>query len=178
MKKFSVFLTALLLLSGAVSCDFFRGIAGRPLSSEIRAKRELIQAKEQRESTYRDSVERARKDSILRMERFIADSTYAADTLLKAGKLRRASTIRNIPSRKLVSRYNIVVGAFSQEGNAARLAEKYRAAGFSAEVFRYYSGLNAVFVEPCRTLPEAMEAFRKVSGQPFASKETWILINE
>ena len=45
-------------------------------------------------------------------------------------------------------------------------------------VFRYYSGLNAVFVSPCNRVTEAFEAYRSVMRLPYASKETWILVNE
>lgn len=178
MKRLSFILAALLLLSGVSSCDFFRGLAGRPLSSDIEAKRARIELAQKREEAFRDSLERARKDSVLRVQQFLADSTYAADSLLKAGRLRRASSIRNIPSAKLKDRYYVVVGAFSQESNATRLVEKYRNAGFRAEAFRYSSGTMAVFVEPSPRITDAMDAFRRIKVLPFAPKEAWILINE
>ena len=85
MKRLSFILAALLLLSGVSSCDFFRGLAGRPLSSDIEAKRARIELAQKRAEAFRDSLERARKDSVLRVQQFLADSTYAADSLLKAG---------------------------------------------------------------------------------------------
>ncbi|MBO4671502.1 MAG: SPOR domain-containing protein [Bacteroidales bacterium] len=178
MKKLSFILLALLLLCSVSSCDFFRGLAGRPLSSEIEAKRVRIEQAQKRAEAVRDSLERARKDSVLRAEKFVADSTFYTDSLLKAGKLRKASSIRNIPSRRLRSRYYVVVGAFSNEANASRLAARYQDAGFSAEPFRYYGKLTAVFVEPCSRITDAMDAFKRIKQLPFAPKEAWILINE
>ena len=178
MKKLSFILAAFLLLSGVSSCDFFRGLAGRPLSSEIEAKRARIELAQKRAEALKDSLERARKDSVLKAQQFVADSTYAADSLLKKGRLRKASSIRNIPVKKLQSRYYVVVGAFSQEANANRLVARYHDAGFRAEAFRYYSGTTAVFVEPSSRITDAMDAFRRVKKLPFAPKEAWILINE
>ena len=178
MRKLSFILAALLLLCGVSSCDFFRGLAGRPLSSEIEAKRVRIESAQKRAEAVKDSLERARKDSVMRAEKFAADSTFAVDSLLKAGKLRKATSIRNIPVKRLQSRYYVVVGAFSNEGNAVRLAQKYRDAGFSAEPFHYYGSLTAVFVEPSARITDAMDAFRRIKKLPFAPKEAWILINE
>ena len=169
-----VILSAALLLLSVSSCDFFRSLAGRPGSEQIRQKRELIE----RAEACRDSLERALLDSVARSERYAADSLYAVDTLTRSGKLRMASAIRSIPGKNLRHRYNIVVGAFSQPANAERLAGRFKAAGFEAEIFRYYGGMNAVFVAPCDRITEAMEAYRAVARLPFASDQTWILVND
>jgi hypothetical protein len=178
MKRLSFIFAALLLLCGLSSCDFFRGLAGRPLSSEIEAKRARIESAQKRAEAFRDSLERARMDSVIRAQKFLSDSTHATDSLLKAGKLRRASSIRNIPKAKLQSRYYVVVGAFSQEANATRLVARYRDAGFRAEALRYHSGTTAVLVEPTARITDAMDAFRRIKVLPFAPKEAWILIDE
>ncbi len=178
MKNLSVLCALCLLTLCVSSCDFFRTLAGRPGSSYINEKRALIEKVESRKAEVRDSIERARLDSVARAERYAADSLHAMDTLKHAGKLRKASSIKNIPARRLDRRCYVVVGAFSNEGNASRLAARYRDAGFESMVFRYYSGLNAVLVSPCNRVTEAFEAYRAVMRLPYASKETWILVNE
>ena len=172
-KVFTLFAAALLLLSVS-SCDFFRTLAGRPGSAQIRQKQELIL----RAEACRDSVERARLDSVARAERYVADSLYAVDTLTRSGRLRKASAIKSIPQKNLTHRYSLVVGAFSHPGNAERLVKRYSDAGFEALAFRYYGGTNAVFVAPCNRITEALESFRAVKKLPFASSQTWILVNE
>lgn len=178
MKNLSIALALCFLTLCVSSCDFFRAIAGRPGSAYIKEKRERIERLESRIAAARDSVERVRLDSVARAERYAADSLHAMDTLRSSGKLRKASSIRNIPAHKLGNRCFVVVGAFSNEANAVKLAARYREAGFESMVFRYYSGLNAVFVAPSNRVTEALEAYRSVMRLPFSSKETWILVNE
>ena len=172
-KAFALLAAALLLLSVS-SCDFFRTLAGRPGSAEIRQKQELIL----RAEAMRDSLDRARLDSAARAERFYADSLYAVDTLTRTGRLRKASAIKSIPQKDLDHRYCLVVGAFSQPSNAERLVTRYSEAGFNAFVFRYHGGMSGVCVEPCDRIDEALEAYRRVMRLPFASRQTWVLVNE
>lgn len=178
MKNLSVVLALSVLTLCVSSCDFFRALAGRPGSSYIQEKRARIEQVEARLAAVRDSVERAHQDSVARVERYVADSLHAMDTLRAAGLLRKASAIKNIPSRKLGRHYYVVVGAFANESNASRLAARYSDAGFESMVFRCYSGLNTVFVSPCDRVTDAFGAYRSVMRLPYASKETWILVNE
>ena len=173
-SKILTILSAALLLLSVSSCDFFRSLAGRPGSEQIRQKRELIERAELR----RDSTERARLDSVARSERYVADSIAAVDFFTRSGKLRMASSIKSIPRKNLQHRYSVVVGAFSRPENAERLAGRFVSEGLSAEVFRYYGGMNAVFVAPCDRITEAMDAYKAVMQLPFASEQTWILVNE
>ena len=174
MKKIPVILAAVMLLLGVSSCDFFRSLAGRPGSAQIQQKRVLIQKAEAR----RDSLEQARLDSVARAERFAADSLYALDTLGRSGLLRKASAFSNISRSSLENRYYLVVGAFSNANNAQRLCARYVDAGYRSLVFCYRSGLNAVFVAPSDNIVETLAAYRGVVQLPFASKQTWVLVNE
>ena len=174
MKKVPVIIAAAILLLCVSSCDFFRSLAGRPVTAQIEQKRILIQKSEAR----RDSLERVRLDSIAFAERYAADSLYALDTLGHKGKLRNASGLSNISRSALDRRYYIVAGAFSNEKNAARLSGRYSDAGFESFVFRYRSGLNAVFVAPSDSIVEILSAYRSIVKLPFASSQTWVLVNE
>lgn len=174
MNKVSAILSLAALLLAVSSCDFFRCIAGRPGSAELQQKRERIERMEAR----RDSVERARTDSVAMAEKVAADSLYAVDTLTRRGLLRKASAVKNISASQLGNRYYIVAGAFSKPHNAERLARRFTDAGIEALVFRYKSGLCGVFVAPCSRVAEALDSYRKVMQLPFASSQAWVLVNE
>ncbi|MBR5905413.1 MAG: SPOR domain-containing protein [Bacteroidales bacterium] len=174
MNKVSVIIILAALTASVSSCDFFRGIAGRPGSAELQQKRERIEMMEAR----RDSLEKARLDSAARAEKAAADSLYALDTLSRSGLLRNATALSKAPRKNLEHRYYVVAGAFSKPENAERLALRYSAAGFESVAFRYSNSLTAVFVAPCDCIYDALEAYRKVMQLPFASKNTWVLVNE
>ncbi|MBO6169137.1 MAG: SPOR domain-containing protein [Bacteroidales bacterium] len=174
MKKVRLLLSLLLLLCMLSSCDFVRRMAERPDSAWIRAKKERIELS----ARMRDSLELVRKDSVLRAERAYADSLHAVDSLLKAGKLRKASEVSSIPESWLDARWGVVVGAFSNESNAEKLAAKYGAEGYRTRIFRTRYGLNILLVAPSSNIADAMKAFREVKRLPFASKESWMIVKE
>ena len=178
MNKVPVILAAVVLLLGISSCDFFRGIAGRPRSAQINEKRARIELAEAAKAARRDSVEKARLDSAARAEQYAADSLYALDSLTRCGKLRKASSVSNIPMKALKSRWYVVAGAFANEANAKRLAARFDDAGFETELLKYRSGLNAVLVAPSDRIPETFGAYRRIIKLPFASNQCWVLVNE
>ncbi len=174
MNKVPTLVAVLLALALVQSCDFFRHMAGRPDSAWISAKKARLELAEQR----RDSVERARRDSVRLALQAEADSLHAVDSLLKVGKLRKASEVKSIPKSWLDARWGLVVGVFSNDSNARKLASKYEAAGYRARITRTRSGMNILVVAPCGTISDAMKAFREVKRLPFASKETWVIVKE
>jgi len=178
MKNLSILTASVLLLLLVGGCDFFRTLAGRPTSAEINAKRARIELVAQREAALRDSVERARKDSIAFAQKAVADSLHAVDTLTHIGKLHKASSYRNIPQSRLRSQYALVVGVFSTEQNAERAAARYSEDGFEAYVLKYYSRLCAVLVSPRSRVADILSEYRKVRKLPYASSEIWVLVNE
>ncbi|MBR3076240.1 MAG: SPOR domain-containing protein [Bacteroidales bacterium] len=178
MSKVSVFIALTVLALAVSSCDFFRTLAGRPVSAEIAAKRARIESAEARKAAYRDSVIQARLDSAARAERCIADSLYATDTLSSNGLLRKASTIKGVSRKSLDHRFYVVAGAFSQQANAERLAARYADAGVQSMVVSRFGHLNAVLLAPCDKIADALDAYRQVKSLPFASRQSWILVNE
>ena len=178
MRKFTLLAACAVLICLVSSCDFFRILAGRPTSRDIASKRARIELAQQREAEYRDSLERARADSVARERKAVADSLHAIDTLTTIGKYHKASAYHNIPMKRLTTRYALVVGVFSNEANASRLAGKYTQAGMVGSVLRYRSGLCAVLVSPCDKVAEVLEAYRTARSLPFSSQQTWVLVNE
>ena len=177
MRQCALITACVALLFLVSGCDFFRTLAGRPTSAEIEAKRERLELAQQREAHARDSVDRARRDSVLRV-RQAADSLHALDTLVSLGKYHKASSYRNIPQAKLRTRYAMVGGVFSNEDNAGRLKARYEAEGYEAYVLKYYSGLCAVLVGPCDKIADALGTYRATRSLPFRSDQSWILVNE
>lgn len=178
MRKMTLVIALTLAVSLVSSCDFFRTIAGRPTSREIEAKRARMELASRREAARQDSIARAEAAAKALAEAAVADSLHAIDTLTHIGKLHKASSYVNIPSKRLRSPYAVVVGVFSSEANAERLAARYREEGFEAYVLKYYSSLCAVLVSPCDRIADALKAYRRVRALPGASKETWVLSNE
>lgn len=178
MKKLTLVIASVLLLSLVSGCDFFRSLAGRPTSRDIEAKRLRLEQVARRDAARKDSLERARLDSVAREQQAVADSLHAIDTLTHIGKLHKASSYVNIPGSRLRSRYAVVVGVFSSEANAARLCARYESRGFESYVLKYHSTLCAVLVSPCNRIADALAAYRRVRSLPDSSKETWVLSNE
>lgn len=178
MNKVPVLLCLAVLLCLVSGCDFFRTLAGRPTSRDLEARRAAIEQVQERRAAVADSLERARKDSIARAERAVADSLHAIDTLVSIGKYHAVSSYRNIPASRLKARYSVVVGVFSNDANARRMLSKYENEGFEGYVLHYRSSLMAVVVSPCDKVAEALEAYRKVRRLPFSSVQTWVIVNE
>ena len=102
------------MLSG---CDFFRGLVGRPLSSEIEAKREKI------ELALREKEQR-RLDSLARISKIEADSLAAVSRLGElSAVILEARSLGGLVDETQPG-YCIVVGSFKNSSNAEKLAEK------------------------------------------------------
>ncbi|MBO4476437.1 MAG: SPOR domain-containing protein [Bacteroidales bacterium] len=178
MRKMTLVIALALAASLVSGCDFFRTLAGRPTSRDIEAKRARLELASRREQARQDSLARVKAEEEARALAAVADSLHAIDTLTHIGKLHKASSYVNIPAKRLRSPYAVVVGVFSTEANAERLAKRYEAEGFEAYVLKYYSSLCAVLVSPCDKIADALSAYRRVRALPYASKETWVLSND
>lgn len=178
MKRIPLLLALSLLLCLVSGCDFFRTLAGRPTSRDINERRAIIEQTQARRAALADSLEQARRDSVARVQKAVADSLHAIDTLTTIGKYHLASSYRNIPVSRLQSKYALVVGVFSNQDNAKRMLAKYSKEGFDGYVLHYRSSLMAVVVSPCSKIAEALEAYRKVRRLPFNSAQTWIIVKE
>lgn len=171
MKNFYI---VILLLSMPLlgSCDVFRALAGRPVSSEIEAKRAEILARE-------DSLHKARIDSLNQVSRQMADSLAVLDSLKAMnGKVLNTSAIGVVDAGALESAYYIVVGAFMDKGNADYMADNAEKYGYKAAQIKFRNGFNAVAVCPADNIVEAYAALKSVSQEKFCPKDAWILVNQ
>ena len=154
------------MLSG---CDFFRGLVGRPLSSEIEAKREKI------ELALREKEQR-RLDSLARISKIEADSLAAVSRLGElSAVILEARSLGGLVDETQPG-YCIVVGSFKNSSNAERLAEKL-ADNYGARVRAFRNGMYAVTVCDCKSLVRLVGAYETVLNEKFCPTDVWILKN-
>ena len=170
-RLISVILLASLGIGILQGCDSFRRLAGRPTSSEIAAKQEMILREE--------AAHQARMDSLSRIEKAKADSLALLDKIKNSGEMfLSVSSLRGANALKLSRRYYIIVGAFSNAANAGWLASKIESAGYEVEKIPYGNGFTAVGVAGTDALAHLWDSLQKVRTEPFCPKDVWILVNE
>lgn len=156
-----------LLVSG---CDFFRALAGRPLSQEIDAKREKIELSiKEKEAKTADSLAVVRKseaDSLQALSRL----TELSAVLLEAEGL--GGLVDGQPSG-----YRIVLGSFKNGDNAAKLVEKVRSCGYDAGILAFRNGMYAVTMENHTGISELTAAYERILNEKFCPNDVWILKN-
>lgn len=184
--RLKTFVPALLLLGitvvSATGCDFFRILAGRPTSSDIRLKREAM------ERAAADSQRQARADSTLleHSQKSGPDTighpkevkTVQSQSLPIQAPVRRAGKSIGKTTASIGCRYCIVVGSFSNEDNAKKLMSKASAAGYKAISFKSASGLTTVGIGPSDSSSEINETLARLLKEDFCPKDAWILDNE
>ncbi len=162
-------LAAVLLVTG---CDAFRRLAGRPTAAELQAKKEhVLMEREAARQAVRDSIEKVRADSLLRVQ----EALDSLETLRTTGQ---AKSSRGLLAEAFPKRYAVVLGAFSVPENATRFAEKVKKAGYDARTVAFRNGRTAVYVNPTDREQEAFDSMEKVRQEDFCPQDVWILVNE
>ena len=155
-----------LVLSG---CDFFRALAGRPLSAEIEAKREMIERqlheKEQRRLDSLNTVRRIEADSLASLSRLAELSAVILEAQSLGGLVEETA-----PG------YSIVVGSFKNDSNAEKLAARI-GEDFGASVKAFNNGMFAVTVCNCFSIKRLAESYDMVLNEKFCPSDVWILKN-
>lgn len=161
-------LAATVLLLGG--CDFFRIIAGRPTSSDIAAKKAMIEAEE--------NAHKARLDSMESVKKQVSDSLAVLDSISNFSKSIVASRQLKPESKQALSAaYYVIVGSFSKEENARAFASKIKAEGYDPSLIAYKNGFTAVGICPSDNLNEVYSSLKKVSKEKFCPAGAWILNN-
>jgi hypothetical protein len=152
-------------------CDFFRQLAGRPTSRQIRDKKERIERALQ--------LHQQRLDSLKLVQKQISDSLATLDSL-KNAKESMISTRQLATKREheLPYRYYVMIGSFSSPANAERQAGKAEQAGYPATLIPFRSGFVSVGICPSNSLTEVYASLRKLRSERFCPKDAWILNNE
>ena len=171
MKKslFPVVLAVTVVLLGG--CDFLRGLAGRPTSADIAARKAVIELDKARHQARLDSLAAASKQA--------SDSLALLDSIRLAGKQMRGSErLGGLGSSHLESRYYIVIGVFSNKDNASRLAGRALKAGITPVSIPCTNGSTAIAILPTDNLKDLYSAILSCDKYDFCPKDTWILVNE
>ncbi|MGN0190903.1 MAG: SPOR domain-containing protein [Candidatus Cryptobacteroides sp.] len=151
------------------SCDFFRGLAGRPLSADIEAKREKIELMLRQK-------EQQRLDSLARIRSFETDSLAAVAKLAElSAVILEAGSLGGLVEQA-ESGYCVVVGSFKNGSNAVRLAEKL-SGNYDAKVRAFNNGMFAVTLCDCRSIVPLAGAYEKILNEKFCPTDVWILKN-
>lgn len=171
MKKILVImaLSATVCLLGG--CDFFRSLAGRPTSREIRAKQDRIE----REAL----LHQQRLDSLKLVQKQISDSLATLDSLREAKEsLISTRQLSSGGKYDIPFRYYVMIGSFSSPDNATRQAARAQEAGYPATLIPFRNGFTAVGCCPSNNLTEVYASLRKLREEEFCPADAWILNNE
>lgn len=172
MKKSVIFLLFATMLA-ITGCDFFRMVAGRPVSADIERKRmEIMKAEEAALQAYLDSVKMVK-------EKIVADSLAALDTVKAYGLMMNGpSLLGGLSEDTLALRYHVVIGAFKTRSNAEKLAARAEEKGYETELIDFRRGMVAVGVCASDRIVETVSEFRKLRAESFCPAGAWILVNE
>ena len=172
MRK-SVILLVLATMLSVTGCDFFRMVAGRPVSSDIENKRlEIMKAEEAALQAYLDSVKMVR-------ERVVSDSLAALDTLKAYGVMMNGpALLGGFAGEVSPARYHVIIGAFKTRSNAEKLARKAEDKGYDVELIDFRRGMVAVGVCASDRIAETVAGYMGLRGESFCPEGAWVLVNE
>lgn len=174
----TITIASLLLVLALVSgCDFFRKVAGRPTSEEIRAKTEaMAKVAEEHQARELEAKEKAVRDSLAKVS-YTIDS-LAAREALKGEKVMGPRGSGGLKDGVLCSKYCIIVGSFSNRTNAERLGKEISDKGYSMELVQFKNGYTAVGLCGTDDIVRIVRSLEEVRRQDFCPKGVWILANE
>ena len=159
-------------LTAVVSCDFLRTVAGRPTSVEIDAKREILAQQEAERAAERARIE-AEKAAV---QKHIDDSTAALADLKAAGiRITHVSQLKVRLIDRPTHKYCLIVGAFSQPGNASALIKRIKTAGYEAGCMQCARLGLLVYVCPSDDFLSFASDVARVRQEKFCPADCWIL---
>ena len=122
---FFLLLVSMTLLTG---CDFFRVVAGRPVSKDIKLKKmEIINeetARQARLDSIADEARKAEQDSIKAVQDSVDACEYIAENKITVYTVARLGGIQHdgLYDQTSGTRYRVVLGSFRERANAEKLA--------------------------------------------------------
>ena len=162
-------------LAALSSCDFLRTVAGRPVSADIGAKREVLARKEAERAAALARIE-AEKAAV---QKRIADSTAALASLTDAGVV-----ITPLSAMKLrlidqpTNKYCLIMGAFSQPGNASAQIQRIQSAGYEAGCMQCARVGLLVYACPSDDLVSFAANVAALRKEKFCPADSWVLVKE
>lgn len=157
------------------SCDFLRGVAGRPTSEKLALMSERARLERAVCAARRDSAERVRRQSAARRADSLAAIRFMEDSGVIVAGLDR---LGRLPMRTPTRRYSLVLGAFSDKGNADKLVERVAAAGYAVEILPYRNSRHAVLASCSDDVVAFVGGMRRLLHEPFCPSDAWVLVNQ
>jgi hypothetical protein len=182
MRKSVILLLSAVMIS-VTGCDFFRAVAGRPVSKDIEAKRlAIMKAEEAALQARLDSIARAEEAARVEAEKALQDSVdayrYIAEngvTLLDAARLRGVKS-DELDGKAVGSRYRVIVGSFRERNNAVAFMDRISKAGdFRPHLITFGNGMVAVAACPSDRVQDAVWGHKELKKHPVCPADAWIL---
>ncbi len=170
MRKILQIALLLSFAAAVVSCDFFRRVAGRPVSSDIARKAAAIAARD-------SSIAEIKRQEEAAFQAEFSDSVAVLEALVQRPSVLKPSSGLNLKDRESLPPYCVIVGLFSNVSNADRLSEKISTAGFNTVLVPYDGKLTAVAVNPCSSVVDAYHTLEKLLEKGLCPSDSWILDN-
>ncbi len=166
MKKSFVVAALVLAMMSVSSCDFFRSLAGRPTSAELKSsaikKTETTPKNVPIDTISAPVVETEEYTMVKRQGRLSVPLAYTHTT----------STLKMVPEYK----YYILVGTYRKKPTMDKMIAQACDAGYKIYLLEYENGLTSVALMPCNKLEEAIDAYAQVSKEVFCPKDACVLI--
>ena len=168
-KAFRLIAILLPVVLTATGCDFFRKLAGRPVSADIAVMAENIRLEE-------ETAVKAREDSIAAVRQHEADSVAAVE-FLKGEKVLGSSKVGGIKVAEQLPRYSIILGAFSNISNAEKYASQLEDRGYPSRIIPFGNTFTGVGICSTDDVVSISNAIREVKAKDFCPDGVWILEN-
>lgn len=154
-----------------------RKMAGRPTSADLQAMRiEIIE--EGKTAAEEAARQKKAADSAAMAVRMAERSAFVLDSLKASGSIITPGKLGGIDSSDLESSFYIIVGAFRDRSNAARMTAKVEEAGYPARIISLKTGMHAVGICESDDAVQVSEWLKKVRLESFCPKEAWVLVKE
>lgn len=176
---FFLLLVSMTLLTG---CDFFRVVAGRPVSKDIKLKKmEIINeetARQARLDSIADEARKAEQDSIKAVQDSLDACEYIAENKITVYTVARLGGIQHdgLYDQTSGTRYRVVLGSFRERANAEKLAGTISSIGdFWPHLILLKSGMTAVAACPSDRIQNVVMGLKELRAHSECPADAWIL---
>ena len=176
---FFLLLLSMMLLTG---CDFFRVVAGRPTSKDIKLKKmELINeetARQARLDSIANEARKAEQDSIKTVQdsidacAFIAENKITVYTVARLGGIQQDGLVDQTSG----TRYRVVIGSFRERANAEKFVATISSVGdFWPHLISLKNGMIAVAACPSDRIQNVVMGLKELRTHSECPADAWIL---
>lgn len=167
MNKFVLYVACAVLAVSVTSCDFFRSLAGRPTSADLR---------EVASKPVEPPAPQVIRDTVV-IKEYVKVPEYVMEK--REGRLSVPFAYTHTNSKFKVAPeygYYILVGTYRKKATLNEMISSARAAGYEPYLLEYESGLTSVGLLPCNELGQAVDSYATVRKEQFCPKDACVLI--